>query len=99
MSDIVIPTSEMFHLLQQVDRNLTVVMGKVDSLVESASDHETRIRTLESEVSLDSSLAEVTKDVADLASQMHTMQRIVWGIPASMLIAFAAVAVAVLRGV
>jgi len=76
-----------------------VVMGKVDSLVQSASDHEARIRTLESEVSLDSSLAEVTKDVSELASQMHTMQRIVWGIPASMLIAFAAVAVAVLRGI
>ena len=99
MSDIVIPTNELFHLLQQVDRNLTVVMGKVDSLVQSASDHETRIRTLESEVALDSSLAEVTKDVAELASQMHTMQRIVWGIPASMLVAIAAVAVAVLRGV
>jgi len=99
MSDIVIPTNELFHLLQQVDRNLTVVMGKVDSLVQSASDHETRIRTLESEVSLDTSLAEVTKDVAELASQMHTMQRIVWGIPASMLVAIAAVAVAVLRGV
>jgi len=99
MSDIVIPTNELFHLLQQVDRNLTVVMGKVDSLVQSASDHEARIRTLESEVSLDTSLAEVTKDVGELTKQMQTMQRIVWGIPASMLIAFAAVAVAVLRGV
>jgi GTP-binding protein EngB required for normal cell division len=99
MSDITIPTSEMFHLLQQVDRNLTVVMGKVDSLVQSASDHETRIRTLESEVSLDTSLAEVTKDVGELTKQMHTLQKIVWGIPASMLVAFAAVAVAVLRGV
>ena len=74
-------------------------MGKVDSLVQSASDHEARIRTLESEVSLDTSLAEVTKDVGELTKQMQTMQRIVWGIPASMLIAFAAVAVAVLRGV
>ena len=46
-----------------------------------------------------SSLAEVTKDVGELTKQMQTMQRIVWGIPASMLIAFAAVAVAVLRGV
>ena len=99
MSDIVIPTNELFHLLQQVDRNLTVVMGKVDSLVQSASDHEARIRTLESEVSLDTSLAEVTKDVGELTKQMQTRQRIVWGIPASMLIAFAAVAVAVLRGV
>ena len=99
MSDIVIPAGDMYALLVQVDRNLTVVMGKVDSLVESASDHETRIRTLESEVSLDTSLAEVTKDVGELTKQMHTLQRIVWGIPASMLIAFAAVAVAVLRGV
>jgi GTP-binding protein EngB required for normal cell division len=99
MNEISIPTSEMFHLLQQVDRNLTVVMGKVDSLVQSASDHETRIRTLESEVSLDTSLAEVTKDVGELTKQMHTLQKIVWGIPASMLVAIAAVAVAVLRGV
>ena len=86
-------------MLQKVDRNLTVVMGKVDSLVESATDHEQRIRTLESEVSLDTSLAEVTKDVGELTKQMQTMQRIVWGIPASMMVALAAVAVAVLRGV
>jgi hypothetical protein len=99
MSDIVIPAGEVYTLLVQVDRNLTVVMGKVDSLIESSSDHETRIRSLESEVSLDTSLAEVTKDVAELAQQMGTMQKIVWGIPASMLVALAAVAVAVLRSV
>jgi hypothetical protein len=99
MSDIVIPAGDVYTLLQKVDKDLTVVMGKVDSLVESASDHETRIRTLESEVPLDTSLAEVTKDVGELTKQMQTMQRIVWGIPASMVIAFAAVAVAILRGV
>jgi len=99
MSDIVIPAGDVYTLLQKVDKDLTVVMGKVNSLVESASDHETRIRTLESEVPLDTSLAEVTKDVGELTKQMQTMQRIVWGIPASMVIAFAAVAVAILRGV
>jgi len=99
MSDAVITSQDMYDLLTKIDHKLTAGLTVQANHTVLLGDHEQRLRLVESQEKLDIRMGELTKDVAELAQQMGTMQKIVWGIPASMLVALAAVAVAVLRSV
>ena len=100
MSEVVVTTQKMYDLLISIDRRLTEAMTVQANHTKLLSDHEDRLRTVESQEKLDSSLQEVTKDVADLTTQVRAMQMRVWAIPSlSAVVAVAAVLLTFFRGV
>ena len=99
MSEVVVTTQKMYDLLISIDRRLTEAMTVQANHTKLLSDHEDRLRTVESQEKLDSSLQEVTKDVADLTTQVRAMQMRVWTIPSlSAVVAVAAVLLTFFRG-
>ena len=100
MSEVVVTTQKMYDLLISIDTRLTEAMSVQANHTKLLSDHEDRLRSVESQEKLDSSLQEVTKDVADLTTQVRAMQMKVWTIPSlSAVVAVAAVLLTFFRGV
>jgi len=100
MSEVVVTTQKMYELLLSIDKRLTEAMTVQAQHTKLLSDHESRLRSVESQEKLDSSLAELTKDVADLTAQMRAMQMRVWSIPSiATVIALIAVGLTFFRGI
>lgn len=98
MSEVVITTQQMYDLLLKVDRTLTQAVTDLRATAATVSDHETRLRSIESEEDVSRRLGEMEKQIEAMSQQIEELKRRAYAVPgASVLIALAAIVLTLIR--
>lgn len=95
---VTITTQQMYELLLQVDRKVTSMGAQHTAQARQLSDHEDRLRSIESEGDLTRRIGDLESDIKAMAAQLEEVKKRLWAIPgASVLIAAAAIVLTIVR--
>lgn len=98
MSEVIVTTQQMYDLLLKVDRTLTQAVTDLKATTATVSDHESRLRSIESEEDVSRRLGEMEKQIEAMSQQIEELKRRAYAVPgASVLIALAAIVLTLIR--